>query len=75
MITDQERTNNFVESVYTGYNLATILKDGPRKFGFQIGPNHLYTERTVELMIEGFANKGITATVKTNKQRCILQQV
>jgi len=66
MITDQERAKNFVESVYVG--LDELLKEGPRKFGFQTGPNHPNTERMVELVVEGFADKGITAVVKSNRR-------
>jgi len=68
MISDEERANNFADSVYVGYHLSTILDDGPRKFGFNTGPNHPFNQHQAELIIEKFDVKGIVATIKSNRK-------
>jgi hypothetical protein len=65
MIDDNTRATNFVESVYRAYHLDTILDEGPRKFGFKTGPNHPHNHNQVDLIIDKFAAKGITAVVKS----------
>lgn len=65
MISNEERSNNFVSSVIAGYHLNDILEEGPRKFGFHTGPNHPFTEEHVTLIVEGFDKNGIEAVIKS----------